>query len=445
LSTFLFASIPVVAHTTNPLPFAARLTEGGHRVLWYAGREYHARIEAVGAEPLPYVEAYDFSGRTPEEAFPQFRELTGVHAIRRAFADVFVGHAPQRVADLRRILASYDVDAMLCDGLMYGVGLCHELGGPPWATFGDGPLPYFEPDTPPFGPALLPMRGPVGRLRNRLVDAVGRRLVFRDAQRRYDQVRSDLGLGPAARAVLDESTSPYLHLQGCTPGFDYPRRHLPAEIHWVGALRPDPPRDWTPPEWWEEVTSSRRPVVLASQGSLRPDVTELLTPTIRGLADEDVLVVVTTGASDPAALTDAYGGPLPANVRCARFVPYDVLLPHVRAFVTNGGYSGVTLALAHGVPLVQAGVTEEKAEIAARIHWTGVGVRLGTTRPRPEAVRDGVRRVLTEPSFAAAAGRIRDEMAAHDAGREGAELLVELAVTRAKVSRAARLRGAVGH
>jgi UDP:flavonoid glycosyltransferase YjiC (YdhE family) len=183
------------------------------------------------------------------------------------------------------------------------------------------------------------------------------------------------------------------------------------------------------------VTGSGRPVVLASQGSLRPDVTELLVPTLRGLADEDVLVVVTTGAADPSELERAYGGPLPANVRCTRFVPYDVLLPHVRVFVTNGGYSGVTLALAHGVPLVQAGVTEEKAEIAARIHWTGVGVRLGTTRPTSGAVRDGVRRVLSQPSYAAAAGRVQREMDAHDAGREGADLLAQLAATRRKVSR----------
>jgi UDP:flavonoid glycosyltransferase YjiC (YdhE family) len=112
-----------------------------------------------------------------------------------------------------------------------------------------------------------------------------------------------------------------------------------------------------------------------------------------------------------------------------------VVLPHVRAFVTNGGYSGVTLALAHGVPLVQAGVTEEKSEIAARIHWTGVGVRLGTTRPTTEAVRDGVRRVLFEPSYAAATGRVKREMDEHDAGREGADLLVELAATRRRVSR----------
>lgn len=435
MSTFLFASIPVVAHSSNPLPFAARLVERGHRVLWYAGRRFTEQIEAVGAEWLPYRQAFDFSELSMEEAFPELSRLSGVAGISRAFAELFVGHAPDRVADLRAILAEHPVDATLCDGLMYGVGLVSELSGPPWATFGDGPLPYVDADTPPFGPALLPMRGPLGRLRNRVVGELGRQVIFRRAQRRYDRIRADLGLGPAMRQVMDESTSPFLHLQGCTPAFDYPRRTLPPEIHWVGALRPDPPRNWGSPLWWDEVTQGDRDVVLVSQGSLRPDVTELLLPSVTGLAQEDLLVVVTTGAGDQQALEAAFGQPLPANVRCAPFIPYDVLLPHVRAFVTNGGYSGVTLALAHGVPLVQAGTTEEKAEIAARIHWTGVGVRLGTTRPTAQAVREGVRRVLTDDSYARAAGRVKQEMSSHDAGREGAALLEQLAVTRRLVPR----------
>lgn len=434
MSTFLFASTAVPAHTTNPLPFAQRLIDRGHRVLWYSSRVFHDQLAAAGATPLPYGDAEDFGGVDIEEHFPQLRGLEGARAIRTAFADIFVGQAAARVADLRQILAEHSVDAMLCDGLMYGVGLTHELGGPAWATFGDGPLPYFEPDTPPFGPALSPMSGPVGRLRNRVISLAGRHLIFGAAQRRYDQTRAELGLPEDRVGVLDASTSPYLHLQGAVPSFDYPRQALPEHIHWVGALRPDAPLSWTPPPWWPEVTAGDRPVVLVSQGSIRPDITELVVPALRGLADSEALVVVTTGQAEPADVIAAYGGPLPTNVRCTRFVPYDLLLPHVSCFVTNGGYTGVTLALAHGVPLVQAGMTEEKAEIAARIAWTGVGVRLGTTRPTPEAVRNGVSRVREQPSYAEAARRVQAEMAEHDAGVEGAELLVRLAETQEPVS-----------
>jgi UDP:flavonoid glycosyltransferase YjiC (YdhE family) len=74
--------------------------------------------------------------------------------------------------------------------------------------------------------------------------------------------------------------------------------------------------------------------------------------------------------------------------------------------VTNGGYGGVHFALRHGVPLVVAGMTEDKIEVSARIEWSGVGVNLRTNRPTDAAVAAGVRRVLGDPSFAGAAGRI---------------------------------------
>ena len=435
MSTFLFASIPVPAHTTNPMPIAARLVQRGHRVLWYSGAAYHRQLATTGAQPLPYVRAEDFGGRDLTEHWPQYQGLPPIKVLRKVFAEVFVGHAADRVADLRQILAENDVDAMLCDGLMVGVGLAGELDRVPWATFGDGPLPYEEPDTPPFGPGLQPMRGPIGRLRNAAVRKVARTFIFADANRVYRNTRADLGLPATDRFVLAEMTSPYLHLQGCTPGFEYPLAALPGHFHWVGALRPDPPVDWTPPPWWAEITDAQRPVVVVSQGSIRPDLTELVVPTVTALAGQDVLVVVTTGQGDPDRLGEHFPDGLPANVRVVRFIPYDLLLEHTDVFVTNGGYTGVTLALAHGVPLVQAGTTEEKAEIAARIRWSGVGVAIGTTRPSADAVRRGVLDVLEPNEFRAAASRVQAEMAAHDAGEEGAALLERLAATRRPVLR----------
>jgi len=153
---------------------------------------------------------------------------------------------------------------------------------------------------------------------------------------------------------------------------------------------------------------------------------ELVVPALRALADEDVLVVVTTGRVAEPDLVAALGAPLPANARVCEFVPYDLLLPHVDVCVANGGFTGVTTALHHGVPLVQVGSTEEKAEIGARIRWSGVGVRMRTTSPSPRRLRAAVRRVLHDPGYRAAAQRIGVEMRSHDAGREGADLVERL-------------------
>ena len=101
--------------------------------------------------------------------------------------------------------------------------------------------------------------------------------------------------------------------------------------------------------------------------------------TTRALARDDVLVVATTGGPDPEPLRRG----LPANVRLERFVPHDLLLPHVDVMVTNGGYGGVQQALANGVPLVVAGDSEDKPEVAARVQWSGTGINLHTGRPSP--------------------------------------------------------------
>ncbi|NTU78597.1 MAG: hypothetical protein HGA45_04200 [Chloroflexales bacterium] len=128
----------------------------------------------------------------------------------------------------------------------------------------------------------------------------------------------------------------------------------------------------------------------------------------------------------PATTTPA---PLPANVRSVPFVPFGALLPHVDVMVTNGGYGGVQFALAHGVPLVVAGMSEEKPEIAARVAWSGAGINLKTRRPTPRQIRAAVRTALTDPRYRRSAERIRDDYARHNAPEAAGELLEQLAAT----------------
>lgn len=421
--TFLLASSPITAHTLNPLPIASRLVERGHRVLWYAASRFHAPIAAVGAEPQGYHEATEFADLAA--AYGGAGSPAQIAGLRRGFADQLVGDAGRRVADLEALGRRTPVDAVLADQMFVAARLWHERGGPVWASLGDGPLTYADEDTPPYGPGMLPMRGREGRRRNRVTTRVTRRLIWGPALGRWAALRSELGLPPSDRSVLEEARSPDLHLQACVPELEYPRRALPRSIRFIGPLRPGPTTGWQPPEWWAELLADPRPVVLVSQGTLRPDLSELVLPTIAALADRDVQLVVTTGAGRVEQLRSR-GGRLPEAVRVAPWIPYEEVLPHTDVFVTNGGYTGVTLALAHGVPLVQVGSTEEKAEIGARIAWSGAGVRL-RWRPTVRRLRRVVDRVLTDDAYRSAAEVIRRSSARHDAAGEATELLEDLA------------------
>ena len=125
-------------------------------------------------------------------------------------------------------------------------------------------------------------------------------------------------------------------------------------------------------------------MVLVTQGTLATDPDNLLRPAIAALADQDVLVIATSGGPDPDTVLAERDRP--ANVRIEPFVPFTELLPLVDVMVTNGGYGGVQMALAYGVPLVGAGTTEDKMEVNARVAHSGAGVSLKVDRPTPAQV-----------------------------------------------------------
>lgn len=127
--------------------------------------------------------------------------------------------------------------------------------------------------------------------------------------------------------------------------------------------------------------------------------------------------------------------PLPDNARGASFIPFNELMPHVSAMVTNGGYGGVTIALSNGVPLVCAGTTEDKPEVGNRVAFATVGINLKTSSPSPDEVRAAVVRVLGNPAYREQAQRLREEYAAHDGPTEAANLLERLVETKQPVLR----------
>ena len=85
-------------------------------------------------------------------------------------------------------------------------------------------------------------------------------------------------------------------------------------------------------------------------------------------------------------------------------------------------------ALSHGVPLVVAGVTEDKPEVAARVAWCGAGINLRTGTPTAAAVATAVGALLDDPRYRTEARRLQRSYAAVDTGARVVELLENLSV-----------------
>jgi UDP:flavonoid glycosyltransferase YjiC (YdhE family) len=65
--------------------------------------------------------------------------------------------------------------------------------------------------------------------------------------------------------------------------------------------------------------------------------------------------------------------------------------------------------MSFGIPLVTAGLTEDKADVNARVAWSGVGIDLATNEPTPQALREAIRTVLDKPNYRSRASLMADE------------------------------------
>ncbi|WP_029264252.1 MULTISPECIES: glycosyltransferase [unclassified Microbacterium] len=426
MSRYLITCTPAHGHVVPLLQIARHLLSRGHDVSFLTSSRYAERVQAAGARFLPLPVDADVDLDDADGAFPERRGLTGPAALRFDMSNLFVRPGAAQLAAVRAELEARPVDAVLTEPLFVGGALLQLLPAherPPVVVLGIFPLGARSADTAPFGLGVTPMPGPLGRLRNAALRTVAERAIFGGVQKEADamarrEVGRDLG-----GFVLDWAGRADAYVQFTVPEFEYPRPDLPATVHFAGPLPPSP-SDPVLPEWWSDLDGTRT-IVHVTQGTIaNSDFGQLVQPTIAALAASDALVVVSTGGRP----VDALAGKLPDNVRVAEYLPYDRLLPLVDVLVTNGGYGGVQQALAHGVPLVVAGQTEDKVEVCARVGWSGAGVNLRTSTATPAQVARAVERVRSDSSYRANAERIGAAMRDADAWRELDRSLDELAV-----------------
>lgn len=279
--------------------------------------------------------AYDFSGISREEAFPQTQGLEGVSAFIQGLKQIFIEQASRQMKDILELLQEFPADLLLGDDLCFGLGFAREKTGIPLVNITNSIYNYSSRDAAPPGLALLPDNSIKGRVRNTLLSFVSDNIVMRELKTSIDKARASCGLDKINKSNIFERISqpPDLYLLGTIPKFEYPRSDLYKNAYFVGALISPSLEHFNPPQWWNELYCER-PVVLVTQGTVsNNNPNDLIVPTIRALAQEDMLVVVTTGTTSE----DIQFSQLPDNVRVERFIPYHFLLPHIDVMVTNGG------------------------------------------------------------------------------------------------------------
>lgn len=414
MSSYLICTTPAHGHVAPLLTIARHLLARGHRVRFLTGSKYADAVAAAGAEFLPIPAEADIDLDRAGGLFPERADLKGPAGIRFDLRNLFLKPGRAQYEALLAALADDPADAILTEGLYLGaafLSLRPRTERPPIVALGIFPLGAPSRDTAPFGVGMTPMGGWAGRVRNRVMTVLTDKVIFGPVLGEVDALAQQLVGRAFDGSFLSWTSRADALVQFTVPSFEYPRSDLPSTVTFAGPLPWMPPAAVALPDWWDELDGSR-PIVHVTQGTVaNADLSSLVRPTIDGLAErDDLLIVVTTGGRPVDTL-----GPVPANVRVGSYLPYRELFPKLDVLVTNGGYGGVQQALAHGIPLVVAGQTEDKIEVTARVGWSGAGINLKTNKADAAKLAQGVDTVLRDPSYRAAAQRIGADMRTTDA------------------------------
>ena len=410
----LLASTPATGHL-NPLLAIARLLRAeGHEIAFLTGSAFRDRIESSGARFISLPVGADFDLREIHSVAPELKHIPpGFEWLRVAVERVFVDALPSQHQGLLLALQEFPADVIVGDDMFFGV-LPMLLGQrskrPPIALCGTSFLHWAREDGAPNFLGLPPATTEEQRHQYATIALEYDEAVDRPVLLRLNKALNTLGVGPVSVPLFHsvvELADAYMQLS--VPGFEFPR-DIPSSVHFVGT----PPiiaNQVPPPPWAEDLDGSRK-VVLVTQGTVANHNFDLLiAPTLAALANEpDVLVVATAGGRP----VEAIPGVIPSNARIASFLPFEWLLPRVNVLVTNGGYGSVNQAISFGIPLVTAGMTEDKADVNARVAWSGVGIDLATNEPTPEALRSAVRTVLDQPGYRLRGLQMAEEFASID-------------------------------
>jgi UDP:flavonoid glycosyltransferase YjiC (YdhE family) len=387
---------PGISHLESLETLAAALAAAGHQVAVATAPSFLDRAEAAGLEAFP---------AGPDWELERAETMPAVHAAgaRGGGIAVFAALAGRgMVEDLVAVGRSWKPDLIVRNAMEFAGWVAAEKLGVPVAAQNAAHL-------------VLPL----------------------ELLRMFAPALADL---PAAYGLAPDPTLQRL--------YGYPYLHtLPARVDPGGTTLPRtlfryrhavfaPPAPLPPALSWVDGLTDR-PIVHASLGTVFGQSAagdRVNRAIIDGLAGEPVHLVLVTG---PAGDPERYG-PLPRNARVLRYIrPYRPFVDRCAVLLTHGGYGTVLQAVAAGAPMGFLPLKAEQPVVAARYSELGLGLNAarsgpGDRRPFPvvdpdslsaEAVRDLVRRLLTEPEFRANVAALREEAAALPAPAEAVRWL----------------------
>jgi rhamnosyltransferase subunit B len=408
-------------------PFIAlgkALRDRGLKVVIACAAEYQGKVEAAGIAFHSLRPGFD---EVQRELGMDREQLTRgvIKNSRFLFNKLVLPYVREAYEDMMQ--ATADADLVLPSGLAFGARLAAEKRGIPWLAIVLQPMMFLSSYDPPLIAgaeglsSLLRLLGPIPTrpalwALKKAVD-----ILFRPLH----QLRSDIGLGPAAQNPLFDgqfsdagAIGMYSRLLGdVQPDFPRPTSIVgfatfDSEDGRAGALGPALEaflQDGTAP-----LVFTLGSLVVNSPGSFYRESLEAA----RVLKRRAVLLVGEQAYGDFAHLGSA-------DVFICAYAPHSLLFPRSAAVIHHGGIGTLAQALRSGRPQLIIPYFADQPDNAARAQRLGVALVSPPRRySRTSAQRDFAR-LLGDGAYLARAREVGDLLAAEDGAEQAARIVLD--------------------
>jgi UDP:flavonoid glycosyltransferase YjiC (YdhE family) len=359
----LVGSWPAYGHLLPMLPMVRAAQAAGHDVVVSTGADMAGLLGRLRirhhVSGVTLAESY---ARMPGEQ--QVSEMPPEEQPVFAARHLFGAGARDRARDVAELMDTWRPDLVVHDTLELGSPTAAVVHGVPHVTHGYGPT---VPGSAMFAAGI-------------------------------GTAVAEGGLPDPAEPVLG---APYLDV--CPPSL---RGAQPEPWADIRPVRPSPGEvlDDDPPV--ELAGLPHEGTVYVTLGTIMNQAAHVFRAVVDGCQAHDVNLVVTTGPGLEASAL----GELPASVRTAPYLPQAALLPHCTAVVSHAGAGTMLGALCHGLPQLCLPQGTDQPFNTAALLPTGAALALQPDEVTSEAVADALGRLLDDPSFRAAAGRLQTEI-----------------------------------
>jgi MGT family glycosyltransferase len=416
-------SFPGTGHLHPLTALGRQLERRGHQVTVFQVADAEPLVRAAGLGFWPIGSA-DFPLGSLRVQDQSLGRLQGMKALGFIF-ERFCRQSTVVLRDAPRAMRAAGIDALIVDQAEFAGGSVAERLGLPFVTV-ILTLPLNLDPEVPFCGFHAGLEGSVGA---RLRIAAGNARVRALASGLCDSInrqRQAWGLQP--KASLEGFYSDLAQVAQVPAGFDFPRRHLPPQFHYVGPFLDAGVRRPVAFPW--ERLHAGRPLVFVSMGTLQNGVEGVFRAVAEACAAFPVQTVLSLGGN----LAPEAFGPLPGDPIVVRYAPQLELLRKAALTVFHGGLNTALESLCCGVPMVAIPVTMDQPGVGARIAWTGTGKTIPVAELTAKRLGAAIGEVLANERYRAQAKGLQRQIASLRGVERAAEFVEgSLAISRPAV------------